>query len=136
MISCRGGSFLLSPKWRTSRGDKGFTVRRIDLSAPLRGRGFCKELGLYPGRFGKRKMRAGRPRSPCVFAHAPRLAAQDAALAGEGDGLGAVGGTEFGEDAGEVGFHAGVAETEGSSDFLVGFSLGGQAEDFGFALAE
>ena len=57
-------------------------------------------------------------------------------MSGDGDRLGAVGGSEFREDADEIGFDAGVSEAEAGGDFLVGLAFCHQSDDFGLAFAE
>ena len=59
-----------------------------------------------------------------------------AALDGEHDGMGAVFGAEFVEDADEFLFDEAFAEAELGSDELVGVTLGEETEDLQFALGE
>ena len=60
----------------------------------------------------------------------------DAGFVGEDDGLYPVAEVEFGEDAGDVAFHGGVAEVEVGCDLGIGEAAGEEPEDVEFALAE
>src|SRR5688572_27656604 len=55
------------------------------------------------------------------------------AVAGDGDGLAAVGGTEFVEDAADVGLDSTVADEERLGDLLVSQVLGKEAQHIGLA---
>ena len=57
-------------------------------------------------------------------------------LVGVADGLGAVGGADFGVDVVDVGFDGCFADEELLGDFGVGVSGGELGEDFGFAGGE